>query len=105
MQTKKESPERGVLCTYRLRQAKIGWGRGITEARGPGIFGGFAPSREFKKLENRLLQSALQATPSHFCRSKATSQSQVKEVVKMLLILDPLDPHFNPHPLPWPHRR
>jgi hypothetical protein len=41
----------------------------------------FAFSREFEKLENRLLQSALQATPSHFCRSKPTSPSQVKEVV------------------------
>jgi len=81
---------------------RLGEGEGLRKLD---IFGGFAFSREFEKLENRLLQSALQATPSHFCRSKPTSPSQVKEVVKMLLILDPLDPHFNPHPLPWPHRR
>jgi hypothetical protein len=57
---------------------RLGEGEGLRKLD---IFGGFAFSREFEKLENRLLQSALQATPSHFCRSKPTSPSQVKEVV------------------------
>jgi len=48
---KKESPERGVLCTYRRRQVKDWVGTGITEARDQAFLGGFASSREFEKLE------------------------------------------------------
>ena len=87
-------------------RSKIGWGRGITEARDQ-AFGGALPLLvSSKNLKIDCFRVPCKQHHHSFCRSKPTSPSQVKEVaVKMLLILDPRDPHFNPHPLPWPHRR